>query len=104
MQLGAMHVGIPVMPVSSAYSLMSSDHEKLRAVIADHDPSVIYVDDAAPFLRAHWPRWIRCGSDLVTNVATGGAEPLADLIAVEATGEVANRLGQIGPDTIARFC
>ncbi len=51
-QLGAMHVGVPVLPVSSAYSLMSSDHEKLRGVIAHHDPSIVYVDNAAPFAAA----------------------------------------------------
>ena len=39
LQLGAMHVSVPVMPVSPAYSLMSRDFEKLRGVIAHHDPS-----------------------------------------------------------------
>lgn len=49
---GAMTVGIPAMPVSPAYSLMSQDHEKLKMVIGHNDPSVIFVDNPAPFAKA----------------------------------------------------
>ena len=101
-QLGAMHVGIPVLPVSSAYSLMSSDHEKLRAVFAHHEPSVVYVDDAAPFARA-LASLQGARFELVTGAAADGAECLADWIAVEATEEVARRLAKIAPDTIAKI-
>lgn len=51
-KFGAMTVGVPVMPVSPAYSLMSQDHEKLKMVIGHNDPSVIFVDNPAPFARA----------------------------------------------------
>ena len=101
-QLGAMHVGIPVLPISSAYSLMSSDHEKLRGVIAHHDPSVVYIDDAAPFARA-LASLDGMRFELVTDIATEGAECLADWIAVEATGEIARRVADINPDTIAKI-
>ena len=50
--LGAMHAGIPVATISSAYSLVSKDFEKLRAAIALLDPGAIYVSDAAPFAAA----------------------------------------------------
>ena len=101
-QLGAMHVGIPVLPVSSAYSLMSKDHEKLRSVIAHHDPSVIYVDDAAPFSRA-LAALRETRFELVTGIATEGAECLADWISVAATEEIERRLADINPDTIAKI-
>jgi feruloyl-CoA synthase len=101
-ELGAMHVGIPVLPISSAYSLMSTDHEKLRTVVAHHEPSVIYVDDAGPFARA-LASLEEAQFELITNVPSEGATPLADLIAVEATAEVEERLAQIGPDTIAKI-
>lgn len=39
--LGAMHAGIPVATVSSAYSLVSKDFEKLRSAIALLDPGAI---------------------------------------------------------------
>jgi feruloyl-CoA synthase len=32
--LAAMHVGVPIAPVSPAYSLMSADHEKLQSIAA----------------------------------------------------------------------
>jgi feruloyl-CoA synthase len=56
---GAMTVGVPVMPVSPAYSLMSQDHEKLKSVIAHNDPSVIFVENPEPFARVFldWLPW-----------------------------------------------
>ncbi len=101
-QLGAMHVGVPVLPVSSAYSLMSSDHEKLRGVIAHHDPSIVYVDNAAPFAAA-LAALDGTRFELVTGIESDGAECLADWLAVEATEKVERRLGEIGPDTIAKI-
>ncbi len=101
-ELGAMHVGIPVLPISSAYSLMSSDHEKLRGVFAHHDPSVVYVDDPAPFERA-LAALDRTRFELVTGIESAGAECLADWSAVEATAAVERRLAAIGPDTIAKI-
>ena len=101
-QLGAMHVGIPVLPVSSAYSLMSKDHEKLRSVIAHHDPSAIYVDDAAPF--SHALAALRGTKfELVTSISTEGAECLTDWTSVAATEEIVRRLAEINPDTIAKI-
>jgi feruloyl-CoA synthase len=53
--LAAMHVGIPVAPISPAYSLVSSDFQKLKSIIRLLTPAVIYVDDFvryAPALEA----------------------------------------------------
>jgi len=50
--LAAMHVGIPAMPVSSAYSLASTDFARLKSIIELGAPSVIYVDDYARFAPA----------------------------------------------------
>jgi feruloyl-CoA synthase len=43
--LAAMHVGVPIVPVSPAYSLMSSDHAKLRAIAELVAPGAIYAAD-----------------------------------------------------------
>ena len=37
MMLGAMHAGVPYVSVSQAYSLMSADHAKLKAIIGQYD-------------------------------------------------------------------
>ena len=50
--LAAMYVGIPYAPVSPAYSLMSSDFGKLRAIIDLLTPGLVFVNDGGPFARA----------------------------------------------------
>ncbi len=45
----AMHVGAPIAPLSPAYSLMSRDHAKLRALSALLAPGAIYVSDRDAF-------------------------------------------------------
>lgn len=102
LMLGAMHVAIPVMPVSPAYSLMSKDHAKLKGVIAHHDPSLIYVQDAAPFEKA-LAALDMTNRSLVTSVPTSGADSLADWMAVEPTDEVEAALARVGPDTVAKI-
>jgi feruloyl-CoA synthase len=50
--LAAMHVGVPIAPISPAYSLMSTDHAKLRVLAAVVQPGALYVADRAAFGRA----------------------------------------------------
>jgi feruloyl-CoA synthase len=52
--LAAMHAGVPVAPVSPAYSLASKDHAKLRALIDVLRPGAVWAHGAAfaPALRA----------------------------------------------------
>src|SRR6185436_3283457 len=50
--LACMHVGIPYVPVSSAYSLVSSDHAKLKYVIGLLTPGLVYAADGSRFAKA----------------------------------------------------
>ncbi len=50
--LGAMEAGVPVAPVSTAYSLMSQDFGKLLHVVRLLTPRLIFVDDGAPYRQA----------------------------------------------------
>ena len=50
--LGCFLAGVPFVPVSPAYSLVSQDFAKLRAVVARVKPSLVYVESRAPFERA----------------------------------------------------
>src|SRR6185436_20502394 len=52
LSLGAMHVGIPVAPVSPAYSLMSKDFGKLRYIFELLKPGLVYAADPAKFAPA----------------------------------------------------
>lgn len=50
--LAAMDVGAPAAPVSQAYSLLSSDHDKVVEIARKVRPGAIYCDDGARFQRA----------------------------------------------------
>jgi feruloyl-CoA synthase len=52
LKLAAMRVGIPFVPVSPAYSLMSETFEKLRGVAQMIRPGLVYVSNQAMFARA----------------------------------------------------
>ncbi len=52
LMLAAMHIGIPVVPVSSAYSLVSRDFGKLKSIIERISPSIIYVDSVKRYAAA----------------------------------------------------
>ena len=47
MALGAMWVGIPHAPISSAYSLVSGDFAKLRHILATLTPGLVFASGAA---------------------------------------------------------
>ena len=47
--LGAMHVGIPAAPISPAYSLMSKDFGRLKAIFELVKPGLVYAADPQKF-------------------------------------------------------
>jgi feruloyl-CoA synthase len=52
LMLGCYTAGVPVAPISVAYSLQSNDFAKLRHIAELLDPALIYVADTAPFAKA----------------------------------------------------
>ncbi|NBS28069.1 MAG: hypothetical protein EBS70_04190, partial [Actinobacteria bacterium] len=101
---GAMTVGVPVMPVSPAYSLMSQDHEKLKSVIAHNDPSVIFVENPEPFARAIGALDLS-GRTLVVSAGAEGisdAVALSDWMAVSPGEEVEEAASKMDLDTIGK--
>jgi feruloyl-CoA synthase len=50
--LAAMYIGIPIAPISPAYSLVSSDFGKLKDIAARLNPQVVFASDAAKFDKA----------------------------------------------------
>jgi feruloyl-CoA synthase len=105
MMFGAMTVGVPAMPVSPAYSLMSQDHEKLKTVIGHNDPSVIFVDNPAPFTRA-LDAIDMSGRTLVFGRDGDGRRDailLSDWLAVKPGPAVDAAAAKIGLDTIGKI-
>src|SRR5258705_8123708 len=52
LMLAAYTAGIPVAPVSVAYSLQSRDHAKLKHIADLLAPGLVYVADTGPFAKA----------------------------------------------------
>lgn len=105
LKLGAMQVGIPFLPISPAYSLMSENFAKLKHVIAELQPSLVYVPSLAMFARA------LKAVDLADIQLVAEAPHLdfpqavtfADLLATTTKSEVAARRDAVTPDTIAKI-
>jgi feruloyl-CoA synthase len=100
MTLGALTAGVPVAPVSVAYSLQSRDHARIREVAGLIGPGAAYADDAAAF----GPALDALGG--VTAI-TGwgdrpGTETIGDLRATEAGPAVRGAFGTLTPDVIAK--
>jgi feruloyl-CoA synthase len=112
LQLAAMHAGIPVVPISPAYSLQSQDHAQLRYILDLTAPGLIYAVDGARYEAAfaacaESPR-DRCELVVSTNLpADRAATPFSDLLGEvprQAGGSaVASRFAEVGPDTIAKI-
>ena len=92
MTLGAILAGVPAVPVSPAYSLMSADHAKLRHIADLTRPGLIWVEDAAPFAPA------------LNALAEQGFDAVmtsADLAAIQTAATAPDV--HIAPDAVAKI-
>jgi feruloyl-CoA synthase len=97
--------GIPVAPISVAYSLQSQDHAKLRAIAALLRPGLVYVADTAPFAEALAALDLG-GAELVANRNGANLDRVTsfDQLAATHPGDAVERAcAAVGPDTIAKF-
>ena len=102
LQLAAQHIGAPAVPVSPAYSLMSKDHAKLRAIHDQIQPSLVFADDGARFAGAL--EAIGIGSDrLVTSIPQSDATTIGQMLKTTKTEAVDLAFAGVGPDSIAKI-
>ncbi|MDA1118223.1 MAG: feruloyl-CoA synthase [Proteobacteria bacterium] len=88
--LGAMHAGVPVAPISPAYSLMSKDFAKLKGIFELLRPGLVWVDDPKKFAAA---------------LAAVGAQstPIAPLLERSPGARLDEAFAKVGPDTVAKI-
>jgi len=95
--LGALVAGVPIAPVSPAYSLLSLDHAKLRGL---HDllrPGWVYAEDSVAYAGALTALTLAA----TTRVVVGS---LAEMIAsAEERARVDAAFDGIGPDSVAKI-
>ncbi|MBI3427479.1 MAG: feruloyl-CoA synthase [Acidobacteria bacterium] len=104
--LAAMHVGIPYTPISAAYSLLSRDYQKLRAVFALLTPGLVFADDGERYGSA-LAALRDCDFELIVarnkEAVERSSQTFASLLADVNTERVDRTFAAITPDTIAKF-
>jgi feruloyl-CoA synthase len=103
--LAAVHVGIPHAPISPAYSLVSTDFEKLRRIVRLLTPGLVFGGDGAAFARAIDAT---VPDDVEVAVARNPLSQrrttsFAELAATAPTEAVDAAFARTGPDTIVKF-
>ena len=106
--MGAMWAGVPWVPVSPAYSLLSQDFGKLRHILATTTPGLVFAANAAfgRAIEAVVPADTHVVlADLADAGTLGGRSvtPFADLLATEPGPGIDAAHARVGPDTIVKF-
>ena len=102
--LGCMVAGVPFVPTSPPYSLISQDYDKLKHVLRTVTPGLVFASDAryAKAIAA------TVSSDMEIVMNEGGVEgkqvtTFEALCSTPATAQVDTAIAATGPDTIAKF-
>jgi enoyl-CoA hydratase/carnithine racemase/acyl-CoA synthetase (AMP-forming)/AMP-acid ligase II len=104
LSLGCLHVGIPFAPLSTAYSLISTDFAKLRDIVALVHPGLVFADDGDRYAAA----LSSCTPEDVEVVTVHGdsgrrATHFDALLAAAPTNDVEAAAVAVNPDTIAKL-
>lgn len=102
LMLAGYTAGVPVAPISVAYSLQSQDHAKLKHINALLTPGLVYVSDTAPFAKAlaHVDAPIVAGRNGANVDAVTAFEDLTRTVPGPA---VERAFASTGTDTIAKI-
>src|SRR3984957_8616742 len=103
--MAGQHVGIPVAPISPAYSLVSKDFGKLKHTFQIVTPGLVFASDGlryAPAIEAT----VGDRVEVITTAALpdrGNTHTFADLLETTPTPAVAAAHDNIHPDSVAKF-
>ncbi len=108
LMFAAMLAGVPVAPISPAYSLVSTDHGKLKYTLGVLTPGAVFVDDGAAFARAIAAAAPADAAVIVGRNAGALATPGARVVAFDALLDTVPSTidavhAQVGPDTLAKI-
>ena len=103
--LGAMQVGVPVSPISAAYSLVSRDYAKLKYILELLAPGMVFAQDGAKFAAALRAVDLEGAEVVVSTDAPAGlaATSFQSLLATEPGPAVDEAYRRIGHDTVAKI-
>jgi feruloyl-CoA synthase len=103
--LGAMQAGVPVAPVSTAYSRLSQDFAKLRYVRDLVAPGLIFADDGERYAAAIAALGLGDAELVVSANPPPGVKVTAfrDLLDTEPAAAIDAAESAVGPDTVAKI-
>lgn len=99
--LGCVLAGAPISPISPAYSLRSTDYERLRFMAGRLSPGLVYVERRAPFEPAL--RALKLDVPIVSGTRGDGSLHLHDFFDEPPSAALEAREASIGPDTVAKI-
>jgi len=103
MALGAHTAGVPVLPISTAYSLQSKDHERIRTIAERCSPGMVFADDADAFGAALDAVAAADRAEVVVRGERDGAARFEELLTATPGSEVERAFEQSGPDTVVKL-
>jgi feruloyl-CoA synthase len=104
--LGAQYAGIPYVPVSPPYSLLSTDFAKLRHVLSTFGPALVYARDGARFARAFATDAVAAEMKIVLSEGTlegRVSERFERLLEKPPTAAVETANARVTNDTVAKI-
>ena len=103
--LAALHAGVPFIPVSPAYSLVSRDHGKLKFVADLMTPGLVFTADGMKYERAIAAAIPGATEVVITHGFVPGRNttPFSELAATQPTARVEEAHEAIAPGSVSKF-
>jgi len=104
MTLGAYAAGVPAAPISPAYSLISTDHAKLKHCFEKVAPRVVFAQSGAMFAKAL--ETLKAIDPTIVVITADGSEgtiAFAEVAGTTPTAAVAASRETLGPATVAKY-
>lgn len=103
--LAALLTGVPVVPVSTAYSLRSADHAQLRYIFDLVTPGLVFAEQGETYARALAALGLPSSTvEVVTSDKSGlTTHTLASLRGTTVDPTLDERIATVGPDTVAKI-
>lgn len=104
LQLACLQVGIPFVPLSTAYSLISTDFAKLHHIIAQVGPGLVFADEGESYAAAIQSCVPQSTEVVIARGYVGRNATLFDTLLATSPGRaVESAYLSVGPDTIAKL-
>jgi len=103
MTWGALYAGVPVSPVSPAYSLIGGNYARLRNAVSLVQPHLVFVEDAERFAGAVAALGVAPERVVAVENVRPGMLRFADLASTAIDPDVESRHRNLGPDLPAKY-